>query len=237
MAKLLSGTRIYGTANVDTSVYVGTSNTTTGTGGILANNTTLIIGNNTINTSISSAGLIVNNATIANNSGVYTTGTINAASHTIGGTFIANTTQLTITTPMSANGSVGTSGFILASNGATGSPYWRDTVRVLSQASAASVTIDGTLYDTYIFTALAADLTFNASTLATNGEKVLIRIKDNGAARALTWASSTSAGGFRAIGLSLPAITTAGKTLYIGLVYNTDGATAVWDAIAYTIEA
>jgi hypothetical protein len=255
MAKLNTGTRIYGTANVDTSIYVGTSNNTTGTGGIFANVTTLFIGNSTVNAYLNTVGLNVNNATIANTLGVYTTGainaaSINAASHTIGTsfvantinlslgtTFIANTTQLTITTPLSANGSVGVAGYILSSNGATGAPYWRDTVRINSQTTTTSVTIDGTLYDTYIFTALASSLSFNASTTATNGEKVIIRIKDDGTARGLTWASPSGAGGFRPIGLTLPSTTTIGKTLYVGLVYNTDGATAVWDAIAYTIEA
>jgi hypothetical protein len=237
MAKLNTGTRIYGTANVDTSVTVGTSTITTGTGALLANVTTLFIGNNTVNAYLNTIGLNVNNATIANTLGFYTTGTINAASHTVGTSFIANTTQLTITTPTSANGSVGTAGYILASNGATGSPYWRDTVRINTQVSSASVTIDATLYDTYVFTALGAGLTFNASTSASNGDKIIIRIKDDGTARALTWTGTGSAGGFRPIGLTLPSTTTVSKTLYVGLVYNTDGATALWDAIAYTIEA
>ena len=145
--------------------------------------------------------------------------------------------SLTITGPLTANGSTGTSTFILASNGATGSPYWRDTVRVNSQASASSLTIDANLYDMYVYTALAANWTFNASTSATNGEKVIIRIKDNGTPRTLTWPSSSVAGGVRQIGLTLPVITNANKTIYIGLVYNTDGATALWDAIAYSLEA
>ena len=208
MAKLLSGTRIYGTANADTSVYVGTSNNTTGTGGVLANNTVVLIGNNTINAQISAAALNINTHFIANTTGVYTTGTVNAVSytvaaafianttgvyttgtvnaashaagatgagtggfianvttvfvgnntinathtssgytingttfiantlgvyhtgvvnaavHSVGSTFIANATQLTITIPFSANGGVGTAGQVLTSNGATGSPYW-----------------------------------------------------------------------------------------------------------------
>jgi hypothetical protein len=91
MAKLLSGTRIYGTANVDTSVSVGTSNTTTGTGGVLANTTTLFIGNNTINTTLTTVGLSINAFTVANTTGVYT-GVVNGSSHTVGTSFIANTT-------------------------------------------------------------------------------------------------------------------------------------------------
>jgi hypothetical protein len=159
--------------------------------------------------------------------------TVNAASYTIGSSLIANTTQLTITTPVSANASVGTAGQILASNGSSGSPYWRSVVRANSQASSASVTIDGTLYDTYIFTALAADITFNASSAGINGKNLLIRIRDNNTVRNITWATGTN--GFRAIGLTLPTLTVANKLLYIGLVYNADD--QKWDAIAYSLEA
>jgi hypothetical protein len=159
--------------------------------------------------------------------------TVNAASYTIGSSLIANTTQLTFGTKVSANGSVGTSGQILASNGSSGTPYWRSVVRANSQASSASVTIDGTLYDTYIFTALAADITFNASSLGINGKNLLIRIRDNGTIRSITWATGTN--GFRAIGLTLPTLTVANKLLYIGLVYNADD--QKWDAIAYSLEA
>jgi hypothetical protein len=59
MARLQSNTRIYGTANVDTSMTIGTGvgNTT-----VFANSSTISIGNSTVNTSITSSGL-----TIANN--------------------------------------------------------------------------------------------------------------------------------------------------------------------------
>ena len=54
------------------------------------------------------------------------TGTVNAASFTVGTNFIANTTQVTIAAGvlLSANGGVGTAGQVLSSNGSTGSPYW-----------------------------------------------------------------------------------------------------------------
>ena len=262
MAKLQSGTRIYGTANVDTSVTVGTSTITTGTGALLANVTTLFIGNNSVNTYLNTTGLNVNSATIANVSGFYTTGTVNAVSYTIGSsytansttialgsTFIANSSQLTVTTPTSANGSVGTAGQILASNGSSGSPYWRNTVRTNSITSTSSIALDASLYDMYSISALATSLTFTASTTgATDGRKMMIKIKDNGGAQGLTFICSSGAGGqsagyFRPIGLTLPGTTTIGKTIYIGCIYNADATTAsnpnvaAWDVIAYTIEA
>jgi len=50
---------------------------------------------------------------------------VNSASLTVGTSFIANSTQLTLTgIPLSANGSTGTAGQVLHSNGTTGSPYW-----------------------------------------------------------------------------------------------------------------
>jgi hypothetical protein len=225
MAKLNTGTTIYGTANVYTSIYIGQSNTTTGTGGILANNTTLFIGNTSGSTTIDNGGISAPNLISTN----YIQRT---------GTFSADVNSVSIYQPFYMNGSSpGSVGYILASNGTGGPPVWRDTVRVNSQTTATSVAIDATTYDTYTFTALNSGLTFNASTLATNGDKIIIRIKDDGTARALTWTGVGTAGGFRQIGLTLPTTTTVNKTLYVGLVYNTDGATALWDAIAYTIEA
>jgi translation initiation factor 6 (eIF-6) len=72
---------------------------------------------------INAASHTVGTSTVANSTGVYT-GVVNAATHSVSTNFIANSTQLTITIPFSANGGVGTSGQVLTSNGATGSPYW-----------------------------------------------------------------------------------------------------------------
>lgn len=65
---------------------------------------------------------------------------------------------------------------------------------------------------------------------ALNGNTLLIRIKDNGTERALTWNSI-----YRAIGVELPTTTTAGKTLYIGCKYNS--ADSKWDVLAVGEEA
>jgi hypothetical protein len=53
MARLQGNTRIYGTANVDTSIGIG--------GNVVVNASTLFIGNSTINTFISTTGLTINN--------------------------------------------------------------------------------------------------------------------------------------------------------------------------------
>ena len=99
------------------------------------NGTTYLQGNTTVtgNTTvvnvystgtINAAAVTVGTNWTSNSTGAYHTGTINAASYTVGTNFIANSSQLTVATPVSANGGVGTAGQVLTSNGATGSPYW-----------------------------------------------------------------------------------------------------------------
>ena len=55
--------------------------------------------------------------------------------------------------------------------------------------------------------------------------KLILRIADNGTARALTFNAI-----YRAIGVTLPTTTTANKVLYIGLIYSEQG--AKWDVVA-----
>ena len=95
-----------------TGVYTGVVNgsshtagaTGAGTGGTIANVTTIFVGNNTINSVLTSAGLNVNGATVVNSS------VVNAAAHTISTTFIANTTGVYHTGTMNAaSHTVGTS--------------------------------------------------------------------------------------------------------------------------------
>lgn len=66
-----------------------------------------------------------------------------------------------------------------------------------------------------------------------DGQKLMIRVKDNGAAQYVGW--NTSPGGFRRIGTVLPSATVPGKTLYIGSIYNT--ADGYWDVVAVAQES
>jgi hypothetical protein len=108
--------------------------------------------------------------------------------------------------------------------------------RVLSAASASSVTVNPALYDQYVWTALAATLTFNASTTGspTNGVKLIFRIKDNGTAQTLTWTTS-GAGSYRAIGVTLPTTTVINKVIYVGCIYNSTE--SFWDVVAVQTQA
>ena len=105
------------------------------------------------------------------------------------------------------------------------------TFATTTEASNATTTvaIAGTFH-THTITALAAADTFGAPTIAagslTNDNNLVIRIKDNGTARALTWNAI-----FRASSdLALPSTTVLGKTLYVGFKYNT--ADTKWDLLA-----
>jgi hypothetical protein len=103
--------------------------------------------------------------------------------------------------------------------------------RVVSAASASSLTPSVATADIYAYTALAANLTINAPTgTPVDGDKLIFRLLDNGTARTLTWDAT-----YTVIGVSLPAATTANKMVYVGCIYN--AANTRWDVIAITTQA
>jgi hypothetical protein len=102
---------------------------------------------------------------------------------------------------------------------------------VASTASAATITPTSDASNQYNVTALAVPATFAAPIGSpVDGQKLLLRIKDNGTARALTWNAV-----YRVIGNTLPTTTVATKTTYVGCIYNS--ADAVWDVVAVTTQA
>lgn len=106
-------------------------------------------------------------------------------------------------------------------------------VPVQSVTSAATVTPTNT-NQLVVITAQAAALTMDIPTgTPVEGQPLMIRIKDNGTAWSITWTSG--AGGYRAIGVTLPTTTVANKTTYVGLIYNS--VDNRWDAIGVTTEA
>ena len=102
---------------------------------------------------------------------------------------------------------------------------------VVSTASTATLTIDADVTDLSVITAQSEALAIGATTgTPVNGQKLIIRVKDDGTGRAITWNAI-----FRAIGVTLPTTTTASKILYVGCIYN--GVDSKWDAIAVKEEA
>lgn len=110
----------------------------------------------------------------------------------------------------------------------------RITPRIGTVASASTITPTSDASDQYNVTALAVPATFAVpSGTPTDGQKLIIRILDNGTARALTW--TTTAGGYRVVGTVLPTTTIASKTTYVGCIYNS--AAARWDVVAVSTQA
>jgi hypothetical protein len=129
----------------------------------------------------------------------------------------------------------GTDGQILRSNGVNTQPTYEDDIiinpRVSSVASTATLTVDILTTDTAIITAQATALNIAAPTGSpAQGRKLVIRIKDNGTARAITYNAI-----FRALGVTLPTTTVINKTLYLGCIYNSTDAR--WDVVAVSQEA
>jgi hypothetical protein len=105
------------------------------------------------------------------------------------------------------------------------------TPRVASTASSATPTPNADTTDIYILTALAEAAEFGAPTgTPVDGQKLIIRVTDDGTARALTYNEI-----YRAVGVALPTTTVISKTLYMGLIYNS--AATKWDVVAVVEEA
>jgi len=105
--------------------------------------------------------------------------------------------------------------------------------RTTTEASSATPTINTDNTDIHTITALAAaitSMTTNLSGTPVNGQKLIVRIKDDGTARAIAWGAS-----FASRGATLPVTTVVNKTMYVGLIYNSTA--SVWDCVAVSTEA
>jgi hypothetical protein len=104
----------------------------------------------------------------------------------------------------------------------------RNVLRVVSTTSSATITPTSDTADQYEVLALATPATIAApSGTPTDGQKLLLRIKDSGSSQGLTW--TTSSGAYRAVGITLPTSTVSGKTVYIGCMYNAQD--SYWDVV------
>jgi hypothetical protein len=109
----------------------------------------------------------------------------------------------------------------------------RLTARIGTVASAATITPTSDTADQYNVTALATNATIAApSGTPTDGQKLILRILDNGTSRTLTW--TTTSGGYRAVIGALPPATAPNLVLYVGCIWN--AAASYWDVIAIVQE-
>ncbi|MCR4307832.1 MAG: hypothetical protein NUV80_04665 [Candidatus Berkelbacteria bacterium] len=105
----------------------------------------------------------------------------------------------------------------------------RITQRVVTTTDDASAAIDVDVTDLYELSAVANATTFTLTGTPTDGQKLMVRFKDAGVTKGLTWT------GFTAIGITLPTTTVVSKWHYVACVYNS--AATQWQAIAYNVEA
>ena len=110
-----------------------------------------------------------------------------------------------------------------------GTDYRAMAKRVVTTATDTTAVIDVGITDVYELTGMAGATTFTFTGTPTDGQMLLVRIKDDGNTRVLTWT------GFTAIGVTLPTDSTAGKWHYVGCTYNL-GATT-WHVIAVSEQA
>ncbi len=90
-------------------------------------------------------------------------------------------------------------------------------------ATAAALAINADAVDMAIITALAEPMVIdNPTGTPLDGQELVVRIKDNATARALTYGST-----FRAMGVALPNTTVISKTMYLHFMYNV--ADTKWD--------
>ena len=110
----------------------------------------------------------------------------------------------------------------------------RVTPRVVSITSSATITPAGDTADQYNVTSLATPATIAApSGTPTDGQKLILRLKDDGTSRVLTW--TTTSGAYRLVGTAFPAATVANKVLYIGCIYNSQA--TYWDVVSVVVQS
>lgn len=95
----------------------------------------------------------------------------------------------------------------------------RHAPRVGTVASAAAPAINTDNFDLFSITAQAAaitSMTTNLTGTPVNGQTLVVRIKDNGTARAITWGAKFASGG-----VALPTTTVVNKVLRVAVEYDT----------------
>ena len=197
----------------------------------------------TLTGTVTSSGSLTLGGTLSNITNSQLTNssiTINGTPVSLGGSITTpqgTVTSVTGTSPIASTGgatpAISISQATTSTNGYLSSTDWTTfnnkigiAPRVNTTTSSSSITINSDTTDQYTVTALAVGTTFNAPTGSpSNGQKLTIRIKDNGTAQTIAWNAI-----FRVIGTTLFTTTVANKTFYVGCIYNS--ADTTWDVVS-----
>jgi len=136
---------------------------------------------------------------------------------------------LTLTTSAATDVTLPTTGTLATLAGTETFTNKRITERVVTTTDDATSVINIDTTDVYELSAVANNTEFTVTGTPTDGQKLIVRYKDAGVSKTLTWTFAT------ALGITLPAATTAGKWGYVGLTYNL--AATQWHAVAYSVQA
>src|ERR1700757_236574 len=181
--------------------------------------------------SVSSGSLIT--SAIPNSSLSNSTFTVNGTAMALGTSSTVTADAGTLTNTI-LNSTVVTSSLTTVGTVTTG--IWNSGIApaVGTITTAATITINTDNYNMYTVTSLSTATTFTVPTGSPKaGQPLIIRIKDNGTARALSF--STGANGFRfSSDFPAPTTTTLSKTMYLGFRWNE--ADSKWDNISPYID-
>jgi hypothetical protein len=148
-----------GTSGSNTQVQFNDAGVANASAGFTFNKVSnnLFVGNSVLATTANAASFTVGTSWTVNSTGEYHSGLINASSFNVGTNFIANSTQVTIGSGvgLSANGSLGTAGQALQSNGS--SLYWANVTSVAGSNTQIQ-------FNDSTFSNASASFTFNKTT-------------------------------------------------------------------------
>jgi len=121
----------------------------------------------------------------------------------------------------------GTQTFAGAKTFSTGITNSRVDPRSITTTSTATLTPDVSVDDVFTVTAQAATITLaNPTGTPVEGQKIIVRIKDNGTARSILYGTQYRG----STDLALPTTTTISRTIYLGFIYNSTD--TKWDLLA-----
>lgn len=231
------------TTTTGTGVVTAIGNSVNTSGGLVTQSGTLassaiVLGGGSgsaVTSTTTGAGVVTAIGNAVNTTGglVTQSGTLALSALLLGGgsgSAITSTTTGTGVVTALGNNANATGGFTTI-NGTATLTNKRIDPRTSTTTATATLTPDISSFDQYNLTAQDQALTVAAPTgTPVDGNKLILRILDNGTARAITWNAT-----YTAIGTTLPTTTTANKMIYVGCIYNSTNTR--WDVIAVTTQA